>query len=124
MNEAPTLLTDGGASEYSLDALFEALSAERRRYAMYCVSDCDGYIERHEVARVVGGWELNCAPSEVPEETFKRLLSELHHTHLPKLSDAGLVDYDLRTGDVSPTAALAGADDYLRLARRDDGVPP
>lgn len=77
------------------DALFEVLSRERRRYALYC-------LQRHrnpmtlanladEVALLERG-ERSLA--DVPEEEVKSVHMDLYHSHVPKMADEGVVEYD------------------------------
>jgi len=77
----------------SLRPLLQILAEPRRRYALY-------HLRRHEEATVtrladnVAGW-LNAARSEpLSAEAHVRLYTDLHHTDVPKLSAAGLIEYD------------------------------
>jgi predicted transcriptional regulator len=44
----------------------------------------------------------------------------LRHTHLPRLADAGVVDYDPDSGRVAPAAAADRLRPYLDLTARED----
>jgi len=44
----------------------------------------------------------------VPESTVHDVHVSLHHRHLPKLDDAGLLDYDHDDRTVAPTTATDG----------------
>jgi hypothetical protein len=52
----------------------------------------------------------------VPAEASEQVHAELVHSHLPKLEDYGLVEYDPRTGDVGYTYPPSILDDVLKLA--------
>lgn len=53
-------------------------------------------------ASVVAGAEDD--PEDVPDDRVERLAIELHHRHLPKLADAGLVAYDAEAHQVESVA--------------------
>ncbi|WP_425607419.1 DUF7344 domain-containing protein [Halomontanus rarus] len=42
----------------------------------------------------------NNETSDVSQKQRKRVKLTLHHRHLPKLDDAGLIEYDHRNGDI------------------------
>lgn len=90
---------DGWRPRY--DRFFEALSVRRRRYVLY-------FLEREEpasisgVARHIAAWEADVPPETLDDrsEATRRALLSLYHTHLPKLVDLRLVEYDRRSGDI------------------------
>lgn len=47
--------------------------------------------------------ELSDAPETVDDDDRRRVLLALHHNHLPKLADHGLLEYDLDAGIVTAT---------------------
>lgn len=51
------------------------------------------------------------------EGVIERIAIELHHVHLPKLADAGLVDYDAQRKVVRSVRESDAVAPYLRLAR-------
>ena len=80
----------------SLDLVFEVLSDRRRRYALYhlrespesvaTVSDVVGYICNQE------------AESDESRTYLRRSIrTTIQHVHLPKLADAGVIEYDARS---------------------------
>lgn len=84
----------------SLDRIFDLLSKERRRYALYYLERRDGPVSIDELAEQVIEWESDPAAVSVPEERFERVELELHHNHLPKASEAEFVEYDPERGVV------------------------
>lgn len=83
-----------------LDTVFDSLTNRRRRFVLYYLKQRDGTVELDELARQVAAWEIGTTPERVTDEQYRRMYTDLFHTHLPKLSDAGIVDYDERTGVV------------------------
>ncbi|WP_425493568.1 DUF7344 domain-containing protein [Natronosalvus vescus] len=53
----------------SLDRIFDLLSNERRRYALYYLDQKDGPVPVDEVAEQGTEWETEGAPSSIPGES-------------------------------------------------------
>ncbi|MFC7080902.1 DUF7344 domain-containing protein [Halorussus caseinilyticus] len=99
--------TSGGLPR--LDQYFDALSNERRRYALYYLSR-EEVANEDELARYVAARERGRSPSALSESAYERVRSDLHHKHLPRLADYGLVEFDPRSRVVrfrNPTRTLA-----------------
>ena len=77
----------------ALDRALDALAARRCRYSLYLLSD-HGAMTVDDLAARVAALELGCSLSEVSEDRRRRVKTSLVHTHLPRLSDLGVVDYD------------------------------
>lgn len=81
-----------------LDQVFDVLSNRRRRYALYYLRDvADGVASVDEVADHVVTLE---GGSTEPEDHRRSVLTSLEHTHLPKLEDASVLEYDPRSGTI------------------------
>lgn len=107
------VLSDGG--EALLSRVFGALAHRRRRYALYYLRDHE-QVQTDELARQIVAWERDVPADEVPAEASERVHAELVHSHLPKLEDYGLVEYDRRSGDIGYTYPPSVLDDVLKLA--------
>jgi len=110
--------TDGGpsisterATRPDLDELFEVLADEhRRRVLAYLADTDDGVAAFSELIEHV-------AADSTGESTDKeRVAVSLHHSHLPKLADASLVEYDPRSEVVRYRGGPA-VSDWVELAR-------
>lgn len=96
----------------ALDALFEALADERRRYVL-------AYLDAGEEDVATVPDLVDHVADEASVDDRERVSVALHHAHLPKLADAGLVEFDARDGfvryrggsTVSEWLALAGVHD-------------
>ncbi|MFC4550029.1 MULTISPECIES: DUF7344 domain-containing protein [Halorussus] len=87
----------------SLDALFGLLANRRRRYVLYCLSDAgETDLSTDRVAEAVLERERDWddAPDAAGRNREDAIRTELHHEHLPRLADAGLIDYDSETRTV------------------------
>ncbi|MFC4449415.1 DUF7344 domain-containing protein [Halorussus aquaticus] len=82
----------------SLDATFELLAHADRRVILRYLRDAPGEsATRDELADHLAS-ERAEQSGERPDRD--RVLSTLHHVHVPKLVDAGVADYDARTGEI------------------------
>ena len=91
----------------NLDTTFELLSTARRRYLLYYLVTIDGPAAEIDAAvNAVATYEA-ADPTTDAEPTKKDIEIELQHRHLPKLVDAGIVDYDPRHGTIRYTGTPA-----------------
>jgi len=77
-----------------LDAVLEALAADRRRTALAVLSDQYHPITTETLARDVAAREADTTERGVSRERVDEVLASLVHVHLPVLHDATLVGYD------------------------------
>lgn len=97
--------------------LFEALSNDRRRETLrYLLRQDDGRSTKGEVARHIAAQETDKSVEQVSSDERKRVYIALHQTHLPKLNDLGLVEYDSSQGALQVTEVGEGLPVYLDLA--------
>lgn len=74
------------------DRLFSLLSTARRRYALYCIVETPTTaLSTADLVDELAALEGR-ASAEIPSRDEIELT--LRHTHLPKLSSAGVIDYD------------------------------
>ncbi|WP_435177944.1 DUF7344 domain-containing protein [Halorussus sp. AFM4] len=100
MKESHKIHEDGGLS--LLDRSLRALSNQNRRYLLYHLDE-HGDAELDELSRQLVARESDCSLSSISEEDSKRIQAKLHHEHLPRLQDYGIIDYDERQGDIRLT---------------------
>jgi len=81
---------DDGPIEF--DRLFSCLSTARRRYALYCIVETPATtLSTTDLVDELAALEGR-ASDGIPSRDEIELT--LRHTHLPKLSAAGVIDYD------------------------------
>lgn len=103
-----------------VDAVFDVLADSRRRYALYClVQEPDGVLERSDLAARIEATEEGTERDETNGAAAIR--RDLHHAQLPKLAEAGVIDYDTRQGTVRYTGS-PGLDEWVEKARKQEGV--
>lgn len=104
--------TDGG-EDLPLDDLFEILSHGYRRYILWILADPEG--------RTGGTVETDRFMAAGGEPDILRL--ELRHNHLPKLDDAGLVDWNPETGTLGRGPRFAEVEPFLTVIDERDEFP-
>ena len=88
-------------SELSIGALFDALADERRRYVLFALKEHERPVALADLADEVAVEENDRTITEIPAEEVKRVYMSLWHSHIPKLVDAGLVEYNQDRGTVT-----------------------
>lgn len=112
-----------------LDTIFSLLSDQHRRYALYCLNRLPGnVIELDDLVQYVAAMETNSQPKSSDtnintnidttigagstrdsessgtdtgrEMNHHKLAVALLHSHLPKLANAGVIEYDARSGTI------------------------
>lgn len=76
-----------------LDTVFTALSHPRRRYLLYALINEDHEETLSELATKIVAWEQSKSTDEVADEERRQVHLSLYHSHVPKLADLGIVEY-------------------------------
>lgn len=87
----------------SQDLIFDVLSSARRRYVLYYLREHGGKAEVTELATQIAAWEYDRDVDDLTSQQQKRVYVSLYQTHIPKLADIGIVDYDQDAGVVEMT---------------------
>lgn len=99
-------IDEAGSSPF-LTTLFESLTNQRRRRTLAVLLEHRRPITETQLAAQVAATEDGRSTSDVPTDERDAILCDLRHVHLPKLTDAGLVE---RTDD----GVVAVGRDHLR----------
>jgi DNA-binding transcriptional ArsR family regulator len=94
-------MSTGKSAPVSQDTVFDILSNARRRYVLYYLRKAEEPVELSDLARELAAWENETGPEDLTDQQQKRVYVSLYQTHIQKLADAGMVDYDKDTGLVS-----------------------
>lgn len=95
----PMLILATGSSE-QVSAIFSALADRRRRYALYALQETEKAISAETLAGEIAAMECDHSVTALPDDIQQEIQIELVHNHLPALSQANLIEYDHRSGDV------------------------
>lgn len=82
------------------DAVLANLAHERRRVALSELKAESVPMTVTDLARTMAAHETN-TEAERDRDAVESLCTSLHHVHLPKLAEAGLVEYDPSSGAIS-----------------------
>lgn len=113
----------GTGRDGSVDEFYETLSSQRRRELLYVLRSADAEtVELSELASIVAAWEQDIDdPATVTYDDRKSIQTAISQHHVPKLADAGLVDYDEETNQL--TLAVEPASLRLPDVPASDGKP-
>lgn len=80
--------------QHSNDVLFDVLSSERRRFALYCLERYQTPMALADLADEVSLMESGADTLlDVSAEQVKETYLDLYHCHIPKLEEANLLNY-------------------------------
>ena len=97
----------------SRDTVFSILSNQRRRHVIRYLDRNRGTASLRDLAERIAAWENDVPESEVDYKQRKRVYTSLHQTHLPKLDEAGVVEYDRNRGTITLADRAADLEPYL-----------
>lgn len=104
------------------ERIFEVLSNERRRLVLHYLRGHEGDepIQLRELVDQVAAWENETTVEELDSSDRKCVYTALKQSHLPKLDEFGIVEYDHLRGSVELTEAAADVQPYLEYVPDDD----
>lgn len=100
-------------TELSQDVAFDILSSPRRRYVLYHLRSLDEAIELTNLAEQVAAWENDTQAEKITEQERKRVYVSLYQTHVPRLDEAGIIEYDTESGLITLAEGASNIDGYL-----------
>jgi len=109
---------DDGGTDWALttDQVFMLLKNRRRRHAIKALRRLGGESTVRELTAEVAAMENGVPPEQLAYDQRKKVYTSLYQTHLETMADAGIVDYDRRSGDVVLTDAVEACDVHLAVA--------
>ncbi|MFC7131944.1 MULTISPECIES: DUF7344 domain-containing protein [Salinibaculum] len=113
--EASGSSVDGAEPDLSRDTTYKMLANQRRRYTIHYLQNRGGAVTLGALAEQVGAWEHDTEPDRLTSDERKTVYTALQQRHLPKLDEAGLVEFDKRAGTVAPTESLTDLDIYTEV---------
>lgn len=95
-----------------LDQLFDGLADRRRRYALAVLHEHDAPLALADLAdEVATGWDgRRFADGSTGD--VEQVYASLYHMHIPKLVEAGLVEYDASQDTVAATERVETREEF------------
>lgn len=98
-------MPDDDELEDLLSTLYHALRAARRRYVIEILErTTEEIVTTRELARKTTSMELGVPERQATGESYRNAYNALSQTHLPTLSEAGIIIYDSERQTVIPGA--------------------
>lgn len=88
-------------SEKTKDEVYFALSNYRRRFVLDHLAEHERPCQLRELVEALAAWENSIDPVMTSSVQRKRAYVSLRQTHLPKLDELDLVDFDAGRGTVA-----------------------
>lgn len=108
---APTY--DGETLE--LDEVFHILQNERRRQVLMHLKDVEGTVNMRDIAEQIAAWENDTTVENLYSDQRQRVYIALYQSHLPKLDDLGVIEYNQARGSIEPTPLVEDVTQYLEV---------
>lgn len=109
--------TDGTLPQ---DVAFDILSNARRRFVLQSLQDSSNGVDLSDLAAELAATENGVSREELTSKQRKRAYVSLYQTHIPKMEDAGVIEYDQDAGVVHSTGHV----EELSLYFREPTSPP
>ncbi len=106
---------DGDGAQLSKGEIFDVLQNERRRYVLQYLRRHGGPVELGDLATRVAAREYECPVDSVSGKQRKRVYTTLQQTHLPKMDEAGIVEFDSENGVIDTTQYTDELTVYLEI---------
>ncbi len=113
------------SNELTQDTVYDLLSNKRRRFVISKLRRAEGPVSVNELSESVAAWENGVEVEELTDKQTKRVYVSLYQIHIPKLDEAGLVEYDKDSGQVELTPTVSELDSYLpeQADEGENGIP-
>ncbi|WP_418280285.1 DUF7344 domain-containing protein [Halorubrum sp. DTA98] len=96
-------MSDTDNTTLSQDIAFDLLSNARRRFVLRQLQEESDPVELGDLAGALAAKENGVPVDELTAQQRKRTYVSLYQTHIPKMVEAGVIEYDRDAGTVSST---------------------
>lgn len=96
----PLIDAADGSDGRTVDVVYDVLANKLRRHAVETLAETHPPVDGAALAESVATADAQ----EAPDDQVRAVHAKLYHVHLPKLRDAGLVEYDSDTDTVEAVA--------------------
>lgn len=107
--------------ELSKDKIFHLLQTPRRRYVLQYLKEREGTVEMRDIAEQVAAWENETSVQALTSDERQRVYIPLYQSHLPKLDEEGIIEYNQSRGTVKRTKLADQLNRYLTIDEVETG---
>jgi hypothetical protein len=97
--------------------IFELLANRRRRFTIHALKHAGEPMDVADLSTRITAWERGVDPETIDYDDRRNVHTVLTRTHLPKLDEHDVVEYDDEAKVVEPTPALDDLDVYIEVLR-------
>ena len=119
--QSPAIDTSASV-ELGEDQVYHLLQNERRRNVLRYLHDAEGTVSMRDIAEQVAAWENDSTVQAITSSERQRVYIPLYQSHLPKLDEEGIIEYDQSRGTVRKTDAADVLYEYLEPGTSNDDV--
>ena len=119
--QSPSIDTSA-STELGEDQIYHLLQNERRRNVLRYLHDAEEKVSMRDIAEQVAAWENDSTVQAITSSERQRVYIPLYQSHLPKLDEKGIIEYDQSRGTVRKTDAADVLYEYLEPGTSDDDV--
>jgi DNA-binding transcriptional ArsR family regulator len=105
----------------SLDLIFGILKNGRRRRVLKYLREIEGEVTLSDLAEHIAAIENDTTPKQLTSSERKRVYVGLYQCHLPKMDDAGVIEYNQARGLIRSTEQSEHFETYLDRSAEDEG---
>ena len=113
LSEAPSLPSENESDTLTKDKIFHILQTQRRRHALRYLKEHDTPVEMRDLAEQVAAWENDTTVQALASDERQRVYIALYQSHLPKLDNEGIIEYNKSRGIVERGELANKFDPYL-----------
>jgi hypothetical protein len=112
----------GGSEEVSLSRVFGILKNSRRRRVIRYLRRQEAQVTVSDLAEHIAAIENDTEPAKLSSKQRKRVYVGLYQCHLPKMDDAGVIEYDKDRGTIEFGENAPAFEAYLESALDLDAI--
>lgn len=105
------------------DDIFHVLQNERRRQVLRHLEGVDHTVQMRDVAEKIAAWENDTTVANLHSDQRQRVYIALYQSHLPKLDELGVIEYNQARGTIETTSRIDSITDYLEPNSSDKWDP-
>jgi hypothetical protein len=116
-------MSETSQDELPEDVIFDIVSNRRRRFVLRYLHEESNPARLTDIATELAAAETDAAPGEVDKQARKRAYVSLYQTHIPRLAEEKIVEYDEESGEVSLQAPAAEVLEHVDRGQSGDWWP-